>query len=386
MRKVCVVTGTRAEYGLLRKLLRKLQSDPTFELQLVVTGMHLSPEFGLTIKEILEDGFSPAACVYMLVSGDSPAAVTKSIGLGTIGFADAFQRLAPDLLLVLGDRFEILAAGQAAMVFNIPIAHLHGGESTEGLIDEAIRHALTKLSHLHFTAADAYRKRVVQMGEAPERVFNFGSLALDAIADMEFLSREEIESSLGIQLRDVNFLVTHHPLTLDIANQKREIDELIAALSQFPEAKLIFTMPNADTHGRSIMTRIRDYAAQEGGRVSVFASLGQLRYLSLLRLCQVVVGNSSSALIESPALGVPTVNIGDRQGGRLRASSVIDSSASRDDIRQAIAQALSPEFQAGLSHVEHPYGNGNAADSIVRVLRQTDFRELLRKRFHSCDQ
>jgi len=381
MKKVCVVTGTRAEYGLLRWVLQGINDSPHLELQLVATGMHLSPEFGLTHREIEADGFRITRRVDMLLSGDTPAATAKSTGLGTIGLAGAFEDLRPDLVLLLGDRFEILAAASAALVSGVPIAHLHGGETTEGAYDESIRHAVTKMSHLHFVAAEPYRRRVIQLGEDPSRVFLVGGLGLDNLRKLELLDRAALEATLDFSLGPRSLLVTFHPATLERESPDAQMAEVLSALDGLPEFHIIFTMPNADAGGRGIMQMIRDYAAEHPVRARTFSSLGTLRYLSCLRHCDIVLGNSSSGLIEAPSLGKPTVNIGDRQRGRLRADSVLDCPPRREAISQALRQASSPDFIAAAAIVKNPYDAGNASESIVRILEQTDLRSLSTKQF-----
>ncbi|MGK7873280.1 MAG: UDP-N-acetylglucosamine 2-epimerase [Xenococcaceae cyanobacterium] len=368
-RKISIVTGTRAEYGLLYWLMKEIADDADLQLQIIATGMHLSPEFGLTYQQIEADGFRIDAKVEMLLSSDSPVGIAKSIGLGVIGFADALERLKPDILVVLGDRFEILAAAQAAMVARIPIAHLHGGETTEGAFDESIRHAITKLSHWHFVAAEPYRKRVIQLGESPDRVFNIGSPGLDHLQYMDWLDRPTLEQSLGIQLRSPLFLVTYHPVTLDKQSPSIAMQELLVTLDRFPQATVIFTYPNADTGGRVLIEQIDQWVNTNQDRAKAFVSLGQQRYLSLMRQADVIVGNSSSGLTEAPALKKATVNIGDRQKGRLKATSVIDAPEHSGDIIAALHQALSDEFKAMLPSVESWYGSGNVSQQIKETLK-----------------
>lgn len=380
-RRICVVTGSRAEYGLLFWLLRELRDAPDVQLQLVATGMHLSPEFGNTVRVIEADGFAVDAKVDMLLSADSAVAITKSTGLGVIGFADAFERLRPELVVVLGDRFEILAAVQAAFLARIPVAHLHGGEATQGALDDGIRHAITKLSQLHFVAAEPYRRRVLQMGERPERVFNFGAPGLDQLQKLQWLDRAGLEQELGMPLRQPLFIVTYHPVTLQAGNPAEPMGELLTALDRFPEATVVLTYPNADHSGRVVIGLIDEYAATRAPRVRAFVSLGQRNYLSLLRECSVVIGNSSSGLIEAPALRKATVNIGERQRGRLRAASVIDCAEQADAIAAAIQRALGDEFQAALARVESQYGQGGASVAIANVLRTTPLDGLLAKGF-----
>jgi UDP-N-acetylglucosamine 2-epimerase (non-hydrolysing)/GDP/UDP-N,N'-diacetylbacillosamine 2-epimerase (hydrolysing) len=355
-RRVCVVTGSRAEYGLLFWLLTDLQADPQFDLQLVVTGMHLAPEFGNTVREIENDGFSVARRVEMLLSGGTPIAIAKSVGLGVIGLSDALAQLEPDVVVLLGDRFEIFAAAQAAMIHNIPIAHLHFATNAQ-------------------SAA-----RIRQLGENPDRVFDVGSPGLDHLRRRPLLDRAELEQALGEQLGTRNLLVTFHPVTLLEDCGLSEFDELLAALERLdPSTKLWFTSPNADAGGRAMASKLQAWVAGHRDRARSFASLGSLRYLSLMAKVDAVVGNSSSGLYEAPSLGVPTVDIGDRQLGRLAASSVISCVAQRDDIRHAIDRAMALDCKGTVS----PYGDGRATARIVEVLRSMPERaELLRKSFH----
>lgn len=368
-RKICIVTGSRAEYGLLFWLIKEVAADVALQLQIVATGMHLSPEFGLTYREIERDGFAIDAKVEMLLSGDNASAVTKSLGLGIIGFADAFDRLKPDVVVILGDRFEILAAAQAAALARVPIAHIHGGETTEGAFDESVRHAITKFSQLHFVAAEPYRQRVVQMGEAPDRVFIVGAPGLEYLRRTELLASTELAESLGMPLANPLFVVTYHPATLGSLPPEEAFRELLSALEEFPDATIVFTYPNADTGGRSLVRLIDRFVAQHAERVKAFVSLGQRRYLSLMHASDVVVGNSSSGLIEAPALKKPTVNIGDRQKGRIKARSIIDAEEKREDIVAAIRWALSPTFRESLANMEPPYGGGDTAERIVLHLK-----------------
>lgn len=369
-RRIAVVSGSRADYGLLRSLLLAIHSDDTLILQLIVTGMHLAPEFGLTYREIEADGLPIAARVEMLVSSDTATGIAKSMGLGLIGFADTFQSLAPDLLVVLGDRFEILAAAQAALVQRIPMAHIHGGETSEGAFDESIRHALTKMAQWHFVAAEPYRQRVIQMGEAPKHVFNFGAPGLDQLDAITWLDRPALARSLGIADGSPLLLVTYHPTTLDGRDPVLAMDELCAAIARFEDAVVVFTYPNADTGGRALIDAVDRFVGQAPERRHAFASLGQQRYLSLMRVADVVVGNSSSGLIEAPALHRATVNLGVRQKGRLRAPSVIDTAEDRDGIERALRHALSADFQRRLSDLDSPYGRGRVGTRIRDTLRQ----------------
>lgn len=384
-RRICIVTGTRAEYGLLRWLMEEVRGDPELELRILATGMHLSPEFGLTYREIEEDGFEISERVEMLLSSDSPVGIAKSIGIGTIGFADAFQRLEPDIVVVLGDRFEVLAAAQAAMVARIPLAHLYGGETTEGVIDEPIRHAVTKMSHFHFVTTDAYRRRIIQLGEDPGRVFNYGAPGLDALERIELMTPEELEEELGFELGSPTFVVTYHPVTLDRADPAERFEEVLEALDQFPEARVVFTKTNADTHGRSINRMIERYSEQHPDRCAVFVSLGQRRYLSLLREADVVIGNSSSGLLEAPLLETPTVNIGPRQQGRVRAASVLDCAEDREEIVDAVRETQSQKFRAKASRADFPYGESGASRRIKEKLKQVALDDVLMKSFYDLE-
>lgn len=381
MKKICVVTGSRADYGLLRPLMEGVRASPTLDLQLIVTGMHLSPEFGSTVNLIEKDGFRVDRKVETLLSSDTAAGVTKSMGIGLIGFADIFTELKPDLLLVLGDRFEIFVAATAAMVARIPIAHLHGGELTEGAFDDVMRHSITKLSHLHFVAADEYRKRVIQLGEQPDKVFLTGAIGIDNILSLKLLERGELERELGIKFSLRNLLITFHPVTLEHNASLIQLDELLYALESLSNTSLIFTMPNADNESRGLMKKIQNFCLGHSN-AHVFTSLGQLNYLSCIKQMDGVIGNSSSGLIEVPSLNKGTVNIGDRQKGRLKASSVIDCDPNRLSIANAIATLYSDEFQSGLKGVSNPYGGGGASNMIVRILEEQNFNQLLKKNFY----
>lgn len=381
-RKVCVVTGSRAEYGLLYWLMKEIQDDSALELQVIVTGMHLSPEFGLTWKQVEQDGFIIHRKVEMLLSSDTPVGISKSIGLGVIGFADALEYLQPDLLVVLGDRFEIFAACQAAMVHRIPIAHIHGGEITEGAVDDAIRHAITKMSHLHFTATESYRQRVIQLGEQPQRVFNAGAPGLDNIFRLQLLDKPQLEQAIGFKLGKRNLLVTFHPVTLENATAASQFGNLLKALDCFDDSHIIFTLPNADADGRVIIGMIEQYRQRFPERIASFVSLGSLRYLSALKYMDAVVGNSSSGLIEAPAFKIGTINIGDRQKGRLCADSVIHCEPEVDAIVQAFNRLFSEKFQESLKTVENPYGNSGASAKIKELLKSQSLDGLLKKSFY----
>lgn len=385
MKKVCVVTGTRAEYGLLRWVIDGVQKSHLLNLKLCVTGMHLSPEFGLTYKEIEGDGYSIDSKVEMLLSSDTAGGVTKSMGLGLIGFADEFERLKPDLVVLLGDRFEIMVAAIAATIARIPIAHLHGGEKTEGAFDEAIRHSVTKMSHLHFVAAEEYRNRVIQLGEHPSTVFNVGGLGVDNILKLNLLTKEELEKSLNFKLGTKSVLVTFHPVTLENKTSGMQMNELLSALDKLLDCKIIFTMPNADTDGREIFQLIQSFCLTNENAVA-FTSLGQTLYLSCLNHVDIVIGNSSSGLSEVPSFKIPTINIGDRQRGRLKASSVIQCEPIKNNISKAIEQGFDEEFKALCKETKNPYGSGGASDLIVKQIEQIDINSKLKKKFYDLAQ
>jgi UDP-N-acetylglucosamine 2-epimerase (non-hydrolysing)/GDP/UDP-N,N'-diacetylbacillosamine 2-epimerase (hydrolysing) len=377
-RKICVVTGGRADYGLLYWPMKEIAAADDLELQVVATGMHLSPDFGDTLQRIEEDGFSVSARVEMLLSSDTAVGVAKSIGLGVIGFADAFARLAPDLLLVLGDRFEILAAVEAALVARLPVAHLCGGDITEGAYDDAIRHAITKMAHLHFATNEAAARRLRQMGEDPRRVFTVGSPGIDNIQRQRPMSREDVARETGLDLSRPTLLVTYHPATLGDEAASVELAELLAALDLVGCGMTIaITLPNADNDGRALRRAFEAFATARS-HVKTFAVLGSRLYLNLMRHADAIVGNSSSGLYEAPSLGTPTVDIGDRQKGRLKASSVVSCGSERG----AIADAIRTVLTRSKVPTDNPYGTGEASRRIVEILRGvTDFRPLTRKRF-----
>ena len=381
MRKICIITGTRAEYGLLRWVMQGIKDDPDLSLQIIATGMHLSPEFGLTYREIEQDGFQIDRKIEMLTSSDTPAGIAKSMGLGLIGIADALKELSPDLIVVLGDRFEIFAAVAAALVARIPVAHLHGGETTEGAFDEALRHSITKMSHLHFVAAEEYRQRVIQLGEQPERVFLVGGLGIDNIKRLKLLDRAELEASLGFKLGQKNLLITFHPVTLETATAADQMTELLAALAELQDTLLIFTMPNADTDGRILIRMVEQFVAQHAN-ARAYTSLGQLRYLSCIAHVDGVVGNSSSGLIEVPSFRKGSINIGDRQRGRLQAASVINSAPTRQNIAAALTRLYDADFQAGLSRVYNPYGEGGASEKVVETIKHYALDGIAKKVFY----
>ncbi|HUH42315.1 MAG TPA: UDP-N-acetylglucosamine 2-epimerase [Sulfurimonas sp.] len=381
MRKICVVTGTRAEYGLLYWLMKEIQNDNELELQLIVTGMHLSPEFGLTYKEIEKD-FKIDKKVEMLLSSDTSIGVSKSMGLAQISFAEAYGELKPDILVVLGDRYEIFSCVSAAMIARVPIAHLHGGETTEGAFDESIRHSITKMSQLHFTATDEYKNRVIQLGEHPSRVFNVGGMGIENIKRLNFLSREELESSIDFKLNKKNILVTFHPVTLERSTAKEQFQELISAIDELKDTNIIFTKANSDTDGRIINQMCDEYVAKNSHKSVCFTSLGQLRYLSALQYVDAVVGNSSSGLAEAPSYKIGTINIGDRQKGRIKADSVIDCKPIKSSISQAFKKLYSQEFKETLKTAKNPYGDGCASKKIIQEIKKVDLNNILKKSFY----
>jgi UDP-hydrolysing UDP-N-acetyl-D-glucosamine 2-epimerase len=386
LKKICIVTGTRAEYGLFYPLLKELRKKRDFKLQIVATGMHLSPEFGLTYKEIEKDGFEIAEKVEMLLSSDSAIGIAKSIGLGIVGIGEALQRLEPDIVLLLGDRFETLAAAIAVTMLGKPIAHFYGGELTEGALDDSFRHAITKMANIHFTATDIYRKRVVQLGEEPERVFNVGALGIDNVRSINLLSKGQLQKKLEFQFYSRNLLVTFHPVTRKNDPRARDFRELLVALDDFSDTGIIFTMPNADPYGRVIIDLIKEYVGKHPGNTAAFTSLGKRLYLSTLKHVDAVVGNSSSGIIEAPALRIPTVNIGERQDGRVRPHSVLDCAPRRRDIRMTLEKACSKEFRKTIVGMQTPYGEGHAARTAVQILGSLDVERLMpRKRFYDID-
>jgi GDP/UDP-N,N'-diacetylbacillosamine 2-epimerase (hydrolysing) len=379
--KICVVTGSRAEFGLLTPLLNILKEDKAFNIQLLVTGMHLSPEFGNTYKNIEEAGFRIDEKVEMLLSADTTTATVKSTGLGMIGYADALDRLNPAWILVLGDRFETFAAAVSAYLKKIPIIHLHGGEVTAGATDEGLRHSITKFASLHFTATEEYRKRVLQLGERDDMAFNVGAIGLDNVYELPLLEKGQLEQTLNLNLVKPFILVTYHPETLSDQSCEDQIRELFDALDEVPEVQVIITMPNADASGRTIIQLIKEYVAQNKDRAIAFTSLGQLRYLSLMKYAVAVLGNSSSGIIEAPTLGIPTINIGDRQKGRVAAISVINCDPQKKSIVAALKKALENEFQQKCKKVENPYGFGGTSKMIVAKLKEFIPSTSLKKEF-----
>ncbi|MCG6152965.1 UDP-N-acetylglucosamine 2-epimerase [Leptospira bandrabouensis] len=377
-KKICFITGTRAEYGLLKRLMKLVYDAPNFEIQIIVTGMHLSPEFGLTYKEIEGDGFQIDRKVEILLSSDSSVAIGKSIGLALISITEALEQMNPDLVFLVGDRYETLACAIAAMVTRIPIAHIHGGERTEGLIDEAIRHSVTKMSYLHFVANEEYRKRVIQLGESPERVKVCGGLGVDIIQNTKLFSLQELENSLKFQFKDKNLMVTFHPTTLENDTSEVQFKELLEVLKEYVGEGngLIFTKANSDTNGRIINQLIDDFVRAYPDYAIAHTSLGIQRYLSVLNFVDGVIGNSSSGLLEVPSFKKGTINLGDRQRGRIMATSVIQSDCDYTSIRSALEKLYSNEFQESLKNTINPYGEGGASEKIFEYLKELNFDNL----------
>jgi len=383
MRKICIFTGSRAEYGLLRGVIQEIQAAETLQLQILASGMHLSPEFGMTIQEIRADGFETDETIEILLSSDTPAAICKSMGLAMIGYGEALQRLKPDMMLLLGDRFETFCMAAAAQVCRVPLTHIHGGETTEGAIDEAFRHSITKMSHLHFASCEAYRQRIIQLGEAPDRVFNVGALGVENIRRMSLMERSELAEAVGFNLEQPYFLVTFHPVTLEKSTSESQFQSLLEALDAFPEYNVIFTKANADMDGRVINRLIDEYAEKRPERCLSVTSLGAYRYLSAMKYATAVIGNSSSGIIEAPSFKIPTVNIGDRQKGRVRGESVMDCGPSAALIGAAICKGISPKFRQMLKAIKNPYEQPGTAFEIVSTIASVEPAGLLKKKFYN---
>jgi len=383
-RKICVVTGTRAEYGLLYWFMKEVEADSELELQIIVTGMHLSPEFGLTYKEIEKD-FRIDKKIEMLLSSDTSVGISKSMGLAQISFAEAYEELKPDIVVVLGDRYEIFSAVSAAMIARVPIAHLHGGETTEGAFDESIRHSITKMSHLHFTATDEYKNRVIQLGEHPNRVFNVGGMGIENIKRLKLLTKDEFEKSIDFKLNSKIILVTFHPVTLETSTAKEQFQALLDAIDKLNDTNIIFTKANSDTDGRVINQMIDEFVAKNSYKSVCFTSLGQLRYLSALQFVDAMLGNSSSGLAEAPSFKIGTINIGDRQKGRIKASSVIDCEPNKVEIINAFKKLYSSEFRELLKDVQNPYGDGCASMKIIKEIKKVDLNHILKKTFYNLE-
>jgi len=380
-RKVCVVTGTRAEYGLLYWLMKEIEIEKDLELQIIATGMHLSPEFGNTYQQIEKDGFNIDKKVDISLVSDTEIGISKSIGLGVVGFANALAELQPDLMVVLGDRYEIFSSACAAMVAKIPIAHIHGGELTEGAIDDPIRHSVTKMSHLHFVATNNYKDRVIQLGEHPNRVFNVGGLGVDSISRLKLLSKSDFEKAIDFQLGERNIMVTFHPATLENSNPMDQFQALLDSIESLKNTKIIFTKANSDTNGRVINNMIDDYIDKTDNAVA-FKSMGQLNYLSALQFVDAVVGNSSSGLLEAPSFNIGTIDIGDRQRGRIKADSVISCLPNTNSIKNAFKELYSEQFQNKVKQVKNPYGSGGASRKILEIIRDFDLSGVIKKTFY----
>lgn len=367
-KKICIATGTRAEYGLLNPLMTLIKKDKELELQIIATAMHLSPEFGMTVNEIEKDGFKVNEKIEMLLSADTDTAIVKAMGLAMITASDVFKRLKPDLLIILGDRYEMMALATSAYLMKIPIAHIAGGETTEGAFDEGIRHSITKMSSLHFAATEVYKKRIIQLGENPKTVYNVGALGLDNIKNLKLLSKKELEKDLKLSFDDQTALVTFHPVTLDKESPKKQFLKVVTALEKFPDLKIIFTMPNSDTGGREIIEMINKFTISRNNAYA-FTSLGQKRYLSVLQCVDLVIGNSSSGIVEVPFMGISTVNIGERQKGRIMGESIINVKCEARDIVAGIKKALNRKRNSSAG--KNPYGNGTAAVQILNIIKKT---------------
>tara|TARA_B110000240_G_scaffold68612_1_gene78144 strand:+ start:1751 stop:2917 length:1167 start_codon:yes stop_codon:yes gene_type:complete len=381
-RKICIVSGTRADFGLLTPLLNEINNDKDLELQLVVTGMHLSPEFGSTYK-VIEEQFNIDKKVEMVLSSDSAIGISKSMGLAQISFAEAFNDLEPDIVLVLGDRYEIFSVVVTAMMHKIPIAHLSGGEITEGAIDDSIRHAITKMSHLHFVATEEYKNRVIQLGENVEHIYNFGELGLDNLEKMEFLNKEAFEESIDFKLAEKSLLITYHPTTLEhILGIKKDFIAILEQLDSLEDTSLIFTKSNSDEGGRMINAMIEDYVALNKQKAKVFTSLGHLRYLSALQHVDAIIGNTSSGIVEAPSFKLATINVGNRQKGRLQAENVINTSTKPIELKRAFEILYSIEFQNSLQYVTNPYfSKGNASQKTKEILKNVNLKNIIHKKF-----
>ena len=384
MRKICIFTGTRAEYGIMSRLFHMIEDSPELQLQIVATNMHLSPEFGLTYREIEDDGFKIDKKVAMLLSSDTANGIVKSMGLATIGFADALEELRPDLVVILGDRFEMLAAAQACLIYQIPIAHIAGGGITEGAYDDSIRHCITKMSHLHFTSTNEHRNRVIQLGEDPSRVFWTGSLGVNNIRNEKVMSLSELEDSLKYKLGDRFLLVTFHPETIGNDTVEGQCDNLLTALEEVnDEYKLLFTLPNSDTNGRIIAAKIKEYVDRYPEKSYAITSLGKKRYYSALKYATAVVGNSSSGIIEAPIFNIPTLNVGNRQKGRTRCQSIVDTSTVLNDIREGLQKVISHEYKIIAEQANSPYEKENTLETIFDIIKTYPLDGIIKKKFYN---
>ena len=386
LKKVAVVTATRAEYGILRNVIDKIEKSAQLELCLMVTGTHLVPEYGMTVGEIVQDGYTIAEKIDVLLASDTPAAISKTMGLTMISFAEAFERQKPDCLVVLGDRYELVAVCSAAMNAGIPIAHISGGETTQGAIDESVRHCITKMSYLHFPACETYRRRIIQLGEEPERVYNFGDVGVEAVRLIPVMTKPELEQSIDFLLDKPYMSVTFHPVTLEAHEAERQMQELLDALDTFVDMKFVFTKANADAGGRKINEMIDAFVAGHDN-CAAFASLGIKRYINLLRFCDGIIGNSSSGIVEAPAIGIPTVNIGNRQKGRLQADSILNCAPDREEIIRTVRESQTKEFQERARNTVNPYGDGNTSEKIVQTITEYLYQDkiCLEKKFYDVD-
>lgn len=386
MKTLCILTATRAEYGLLHPIIEKMILQPDIDVRVVVTGAHLSPEFGMTIHEIENDGVKIDKSIEILMSSDTPVAISKSMGLAMISFAEYFSELQPDALMVLGDRYETLAVCSAAMNARVPIIHLHGGETTEGAVDEAVRHAITKMSYLHFTSTEAYRKRVIQLGESPERVYAVGAIGVENALTTSLMTKNELEVSLGIELGEKYAVGTFHPVTLENQSAEQQANQLIEAISEFPEYTFVFTKANADSNGR-VINEMLAQATEKYKNIVLFDSLGMRRYLSAVKGASFVIGNSSSGLIEVPSFHIPTINIGDRQKGRIKGTTVIDCEPESESIILAIRKAIDASFVSGIQDSLNPYGDEKTSERIVSITLEylVNNKMELKKKFYDVE-
>ncbi len=383
-RKICVVTGSRAEYGLLYWLIKEIETVNDLKLQLIVTGMHLSPNFGLTYK-IIEEDFKIDKKIDMNLYSDNSIGISKSMGIAQTSLVKAYKKLKPDIVVVLGDRYEIFSAASAAMISNIPIAHIHGGEITEGSWDNSIRHCISKMAHLHFTATEEYRNRIIQLGEDPKRVFNIGGMGIENIKKLKLLSKNELEKSINFKLKKKNILIAFHPVTLENNTSKKQFQELLNAINDLNDIGIIFTKTNSDLNGNIINQMIDRFTKKNSKNSIAFTSLGQLKYLSALQYVDAIIGNSSSGLLEAPSFKTGAINIGDRQKGRIRGKNVIDCLPNKKSIQKSLVKLYSKNFQMLLKNVKNPYDNGTSSKKIIRVLRSFKLKGILKKKFYNIN-
>lgn len=384
-RKICIITGSRAEYGLIKPLLDEINGDVSLHLQLIVTGMHLSPEFGLTINDIRKDDFLVDDNIEILLSSDTPVGTSKSMGLAMISFAETYSRLKPDIVVASGDRYEIFSAVASAHVNKIVVAHIAGGEITEGAFDNAFRHSITKMSQIHFTSTEENRRRVIQMGEEPSRIYNVGAIGIDNILNLSLLSKPELENILDFKFGERNILVTFHPVTLENVNSVEQFNNLLEVLNEFNDMKIIFTKANADPGGKELNALIDKFVIDNPAKSIVFTSMGQLNYLSTMQFVDAVVGNSSSGIVEAPSFKIGTINIGDRQEGRKKALNIIDCDPSKDCIRKGFDKLYGNDFQKKLKSIVNPYGKGEASVQIKNILKNIQIENILKKSFYNID-